>query len=279
MALRALNLDRGGVSSRSLRDGAVIPSKLSRYITAGQYALEPCVVAPRGAAVADNYGAPTGATGDTNLLTMQALQMSYFILGAGQTLLAPTGDSVTGGIRMGLDAAASEGVEYVPGARVTAFNPFAVTIGAEGSKNPFIRVTSRLATVANVDHLAVGFRKAEVSQALIADYDELAAISAIAGEIHRYTILNTAAAVDVDTGLTVADAEDFTLEVRLIGRRAHFYFNDVEAPTGAPYDFDDGEVVIPFIHFIQGAGGGSLWRMFDLEVGPLDAIGLDPARR
>lgn len=274
MALRALETKKGGLSSRSIRHGAILPSRLSRLISEGKYALETFSYVPR-ASLADGYSAPTGATGDTNQLSLRGLHAAYFILGAGQTLLAPTWDATNGGLLAGLDAAAAEGVEYAWGG-ISARNPFAVVVGT--SPNAFIRATVRAATVANVAELAVGWRKAEAFQALLDGYDEMAVLNMQAGDIKRETILNNAATVTVDTLLNATDATDFTLEVRLVGRRALMFVNGDEAPIGAAFSFDVGETVVPFAHFLQGAGASTL-HLVDLEIGPLYAIDLDPARR
>jgi hypothetical protein len=275
MALRAFDGKQTGLTSRSIKNGAINPSKLAR-VGLGGYAIDPCNYGPT-ATKADGYSVPTGATGDINILHMRDMNIAYHVLGAGQTILAPTPDSTNGGLSFGLDAAAAEGHQGVFGGINTAKNPFAVTIGT--SPNATVRATLRAATVANVAELAIGWRKAETFQVNFDDYDELAALNVLAGDIKRETILNNAATVTVDTLLNALDAADFTLEVKLIGRQAIMLVNGAQAPIGAPFSFDVGEVVVPFYFFLQG-GGASALNLYDVEVGPLYAAGVhDPLRK
>ncbi len=274
MALRAQRTKIGGLSSRSIRDGGVLPNKLSRLVNTGGYAIDPCNYGPT-ASGSDGFSAPTGTTGAINILQMRAMNIAYFILGAGQTLLAPSADATNGGLTFGLDLAAAGGHQGVPGAMNTVRNPFAVTVGT--SPNAFVRATFRVATVANAAELALGWRKAEAFVVNFDDYDELAALNMQAGVINRETILNNAATVTFNTGLSAVNATDFTLEVRLIGRQALMFVNGAQARIDAPFNFDVGEVVVPFYFWLQG-GASSVLNLMDLEVGQLQAIQLDPAR-
>jgi len=274
MALRAQQIKKGGLASRSIRDGSILPNKLSRLVNTAGYAIEPCNYQPRGSTT-DGFTDPSGATGATNLLHWRDMVASYFILGAGQTLVLPTPDTVNGGLTFGLDLAAAEGHQGVFGAMNTVTNPFAVTVGT--SPNAFVRATFRAATVANAAELALGWRKAEAFQVNFDDYDELAALNMQAGDIKRETILNGAATVTVDTLLNALDATDFTLEVRLIGRQALMFVNGAQAVIGVPFNFDVGEIVVPFYFWLQG-GASSALNLMDVEVGQLQAIQLDPAR-
>jgi len=274
MALRTFEPKKGGLSSRSIRDGAVAPSKLHRLLLEGAHAMEACNYQPPATDV-DGFSNPTGIAADINLMHLRSSTWSYFIMGA-QVIVAPTNDATAGGILIGLDAAAADGVEYLPGQMATVKNPFAVTIGT--SPNAAVRATLRAGTLANVAELALGWRKAEAFNALIDNYDEMACLNIqTPGDIKRETILNNGATVTVDTLLNASNGVDVVLEVRLIGRRALMFVNGAAAPIGAAFNFDVGEIVVPFLHFLQVTGGSTL-HMFDYEVGPLYGIGLDPAR-
>lgn len=275
MALRVFDGKQTGITSRSIKNGAINPSKLAR-VGLGGYAIDPCTYGPP-ASKADGFTDPSGATGDINFLRMRDMNIAYFILGAGQTIVAPTPDATNGGLAFALDLTAAEGHQGVLGAMNTNINPFAVVVGT--SPNALVRATLRAGVVANVAELAIGWRKAEVFQVNFDDYDELAALNMQAGVIKRETILNNAATVTVATGQTALDGVAFTLEVRLIGRQALMFVNDRQVPIGAPYSFDVGEVVVPFYFWLQGAGSSAL-NLNDIEVGPLYAAGVhDPARK
>lgn len=275
MARRTLETKKGGLTGRSIRDGTITPNKFSLELAQGSYVYEPCNYTPH-AVKSDGYSPPTGATAALNFLEWRGVNALYYMLGAGQTLLAPFQDSTLGGLTFALDDVAAEGHQGVWGAIQTAKNPFAVTIGT--TRNSFVRATWQAGTVANVAELAIGWRKAESMQALFDDYDELAALNVQAGIVNRETILNNAATVTVDTTKRATDATAFTLEVRLIGRYARFYFNNLEVSSGAKYRFDVGEVLVPFWFFLHG-GGASALNLMDFEIGPLSAINRDPERR
>lgn len=275
MALRVFDGKQTGITSRSIKNGAINPSKLAR-VGLGGYAIDPCNYGPT-ATKSDGYSPPTGATGDINILHMRDMNVFYHILGAGQTIVAPTPDSSAGGLAFALDLAAAEGHQGVLGAMNTNINPFAVVVGT--SPNALVRATLRAGVVANVAELAIGWRKAELQQVNLDDYDELAALNMQAGVINRETILNNAATVTVATGQVATNGVAFSLEARLIGRQVLMFVNDRQVPIGAPYSFDVGEVVVPFYFWLQG-GGASALNLLDIEVGPLYAAGVhDPARK
>lgn len=255
------------VTRRHIADGAVSPRKEHTALRDQSYLYDTFNSQPWATTSLNAYGAPTGVTGDLNFLHTRKASYLYCVKGAGQTLLAPLLDAVNGGLNISQDNVASEGAEYVPGAMQSANNPFAVTIGT--SPNSFIKVTARLGTVANLAEFGVGYRKAEAQQALIDDYDEAAWINVQAGVVRTETILNNGATTTATVaGVTAADGVNFTLEVRTRGRYVDFFVNGVQKqPAAALYRFDAGEVIVPFIHFLRGAGGASTVHLVLVECG------------
>jgi len=79
---------------------------------------------------ANTGGAPTGATGDVNLMSLQNQAiMSQFILGAGQTIIAPR--MTANGLLISLDLTATEGAEY--GFEGALDSTFGFTVGTSGA--------------------------------------------------------------------------------------------------------------------------------------------------
>ena len=104
--------------------------------------------------------------------------------------------------------------------------------------------------------MAFGFRKVEAFQAAIDNYDEMACMNVISGDIKTETIINNATTVTTD--LTAPSSGDWadgaihTLEVKVSSAGAVTYTLDDTAPTGAvAYSFDDGEVVTPFFYYLN----------------------------
>lgn len=114
------------------------------------------------------------------------------------------------------------------------------------------RLKFSIATVAGTDDCAFGFRKAEAAQANIDDYDEMAVLNVISGNITIETILNGGATVTTDTTNNWADAAVHELRVNVAANGAVTYQIDNAAPiVTAAFSFDAGEILIPFMFFLQ----------------------------
>lgn len=203
-------------------------------------------VAAAGTLNATGGGAATGNAGDENYLTVGLETFEYHSLGAGQTILYP--QKVATGLDIGMDQLDNDGVEI--GCGIVANTPCARTVGTDAAS--FLRVKFSIADVSGTDDLAVGWRKAEDYQANVDDYDEMAALNVISGDIKIETILNAAATVTTDTTQNWADAETHTLEVLVSAAGVVTYKIDGAAPTTtAAFTFDTGEVIVPFIFFLN----------------------------
>lgn len=216
----------------------------------------------------DGYGDPTGTAADVNSVYFEGLPGIYAdqIVKGTQTILSPVINAL--GLDVSQDQTDNDGVEYVFGGN-TALSRFAFTVGTD--KAFFIKLRFVITDVSGTDDCAVGFRKQEAAQANIDDYDEMAVLNVISGNIFTETILNAAATVSTDTTSNWADTETHTLEVRVRGRRAEYLIDD-NPPSGIPaYDFDSGEVVVPFFFFLQASDVTPLyWR--ELELGLLSEV-------
>lgn len=231
----------------------------------GYYAgrTQPSCSAPNG------YGDPTGTTGDINRAFFPGtfpVTTQYHVKGT-QTLLAPLLDTAEG-LDVSQDQTDNDGVEHVFGT-LGVRGPHVLTVGTH---NGFIKIEFEIADVSGTDDCAVGFRKQEAFQANIDDYDEMAAINVISGDVKVETILNNAATTTTDSGENWADGETHTLEVQLVGRTVRYLLDDEPLPGIPTFSFDSGEVVVPFFFFLQATTSpGKVWWKH-VEVGRLRAV-------
>ena len=198
--------------------------------------------------------APTGTTGAVNLMYLQdGCLMEQFILGAGQTIIAPRMSA--NGLNIALDVVDNEGAEYNFGARANAKHAY--TIGTDDAF--FIEATIYLTDISGVEPLAVGFRKVEANNAVFADYTDYAAIGmnkvTSATHVVMFTELNAG-------GQTITDSTDnwggdaAACKIAVFVSAAGvvtFEINGVAASAAPAFTFDNGDVVMPFIHFLHSA--------------------------
>jgi hypothetical protein len=201
-------------------------------------------------------GAATGTAGDENLLMVggyghvHATGFEWHVLGT-QTILAPT--KAAGGLDLNSqDQTDNDGIELSNGILYRANAPHTFKVGTDGAF--YAKVTFSIADVSGTDDCAFGFRKCEDYQANVDDYDEMAALNVISGDIKIETILNGAATTTTDTTDNWADAASHTLAVFVSGAGVVTYQIDNAAPTTtAAFTFDDGEEVMPFLFFLNAS--------------------------
>lgn len=199
-----------------------------------------------------SQGVPTGTGGDINraIFGGGGLVVDYIAKGT-QTLLVPLLDraSTAYGLDISQDQTDNDGVEWVFGGGLNFQNPFRFTLGTDTSF--FAKLKMKIMDVSGTDDCAFGFRKIEASQANIDDYDEMACVNVQLGNVYVETILNNAATVATDSTVDWADEATKTIEVQVIGRKPSYYVDGVKL-TGIPsYTFDSGEIVQPFLFFLQ----------------------------
>ena len=198
--------------------------------------------------------APTGATGDVNLMYLQeGVIMEQFILGAGQTIIAPRMTAT--GLNIALDQVNNEGAEYNFGA-ARANSQHAFTIGTSAAFR--MDATFTIADVSGCEPLLIGFRKSEANNATITSYTDYATIGldnvAAVGNVVISTELNAGGTTNTDTTDAWADAASHKLSVLVSGAGVVTYLIDDIAPSAtAAFTFDNADVVVPFIHFLNGA--------------------------
>jgi hypothetical protein len=202
-------------------------------------------------------GASVGTAASTNIISFPQGHMECFNIGT-QTIIDPS--LATLGLNIAKDQTNAEGASYAVSG-IAAGSKHAYTIGTDG---PF-RIEGRFNCVdgSGAAALFLGFRRAAAEAADYNDYTDLAAIGLIGSsnpaKIQIVTILNNAATTTTDTTDTLADGVSryFRVDVSAAGVVTFAHGASVAtlaAPTvTAAFTFDSTDVVVPVIHFLNGA--------------------------
>jgi hypothetical protein len=193
-------------------------------------------------------GAATGTAGDLNALYTAFGQYEWNVIGT-QTILAPKLDSF--GLNLVQDVTAGDGIELCMGQ--TNLSPAAFTIGEAAF---FMQCQFKAATVAGCNPLIIGFRKAQAFNATLSNYTDFATIGIVgtAGHIQIQTQVNSGGVTTTDTTQIAVDATVFQVKIKVSSTGLVTYEYNYGTPTVIPvaeFQFDTGDVVIPFIRFTQ----------------------------
>lgn len=200
-------------------------------------------------ASANTGGVATGATGDVNNLMLQSgAIIQEFVVGAGQTILQPIMSA--NGLIINGDQTVGEGYEY-------NFPFLQYTIGTSA---PFaFELGMYINDMDGAAPYVFGFRKVQANNAAWVDYTDYATMGMIAvsspTEIVTATELNAAGQVVTNTtDLWGGDGSYHVLRVLVDGSGNVTYTIDGAAPSAsAAFQFDNGDVVIPFIRIEHSA--------------------------
>jgi hypothetical protein len=218
-------------------DGTILRATDTNYIKQ-YFNSEPASCAKLGA------GAAVGAAGSENLMVLSDCVLEYHISGT-QTILSPS--LGTNGLNIGMDQTANDGVEVCCGINANCKGTFVVGT----SEAFFAKMVFSIADVTGTDDCAFGFRKV-AAYAAIDDYTDIAALNVISGDITIETIINNAATVATDTTLNWADTETHELKVLVSAAGVVTFEVDGSIPsTTAAFTFDDTDVVVPFLYFLN----------------------------
>lgn len=187
------------------------------------------------------------ATGVVNVAYIGKHRLVYASVGAGQTLDV---DMDAGGLDVGGDQTDDEGYELVGGVLGASGRPFVI-----GTDPAFkFCATVVITDVSGTDDFHIGFRRAEIINQTFDNYLDLATIGNMSGDIKLETIDDNAATTTTDTTDNWADAASKVLCVLVSSAGVVTYTINGAAPTStAAFTFDDGDPVVPFIHFINSA--------------------------
>ena len=125
-----------------------------------------------------------------------------------------------------------------------------------GSDAFFCELRWSIADVDGADEMAFGFRKVEAFQAAIDDYDEMACLNSISGDIKSETILNNGATTTTDltspSSGDWADGATHKVKVLVSAAGAVTYKLDETTPgAAAAFSFDSGEIITPFFYYLN----------------------------
>ena len=196
--------------------------------------------------------APTGATGDVNLMYMQdGCLMEQFILGAAQTIICPRMSA--NGLNIALDLTDNEGAEYNFVARNGAKHAY--TIGT--SPAFFVEAQIYVADLSGCEPMWLGFRKVAANAADYTTYSDFYTIglnnATSATAVTIGSQLNTGGVtLQSSTDAWGGDGTIRTLKVLVSAAGVVTATIDGGAPS-APlaFTFDNADVVMPFIHFLH----------------------------
>lgn len=208
--------------------------------------------------------APTGATSDVNLMSIQTgMIMEEFVIGAGQTIIAPRMGAA--GLLISGDLTATEGYEYSWGAtRDNSKHSF--TIGTSAAFYLQWRYTA--ADVSGCEPAFVGFRKTQAYQTVgaLSSYTDYACFGldngVSTGKAIIQTQLNTGGVVSTDTTDAWADGGTHTLRINVSAAGVVTFLYDGAPPSVTQaFTFDNGDIVHPFWRheFNAGAPGAINW--------------------
>lgn len=191
-------------------------------------------------------GASSGTTGDRNALILPTTAFEYAILGT-QTITAPVIN--VSGLNMGsMDQTEDDGLELNHGILTSQIPAFQI-----GETDAFfLRCRFSIADVSGTDDCAIGFRVVSANQANIDDYNDMAVLNVISGNITIETILGGASTVSTDTTNNWLDTETHELMVLVDDMGNVTYTIDGQPPiVTAAYQFTNGITVMPFFYFLQ----------------------------
>lgn len=198
--------------------------------------------------VQEDGTAASGADTEINVAAMGGLVFEYNNIGT-QTILVP--NITAAGLDIARDLNSGDGTEINQG--IVASSPAAFTVGTDGPFSFSVKLT--LADVTGCAEMAVGFRNDGAYAAAIDNYTDMAAFNIQLGVVNIETILNSGTTTTTDTTLTDwADAATHILKVNVSMAGVVTYEYDGAEPTVvAAFTFDDGDVVIPFVHQVHAA--------------------------
>ncbi len=210
-------------------------------------------------------GAATGVAGDRNVLMTQFGQYEWNVIGT-QTILAPSLDSF--GLNLVQDNAAGDGIELCMGQ--TALSPCAKTIGSDAAF--FFQAVFKIEDASGANPLIIGLRKVQAFNATLANYTDFVSIGIVGtanpNTLQIQTQLNTGGVVTTNTTQTVADNATIQLKIKVSSTGVVTYEYNYGAPVVvAAFTFDTGDVVIPFIRFIEATDIDTQTSMNFLEYG------------
>lgn len=219
--------------------------------------------------LANTGAAPSGATGDVNLMLCQeGIILQEYVLGAGQTIIAPRMVDPNGLLISG-DLTASEGYEIGFGAN-RSNSRHVYTIGTSAAF--FFEVELEVADVTGGEPYMIGFRKVEAYNATLTSYTDYSLIGldniTSPGNICLKTELNSGGTTNTNTTDAWADNATHILRVNVDAAGNTTYLIDGVAPSvTAAFQFDNGDQIAPIIRITHGAAAPGAVYIKSMKIG------------
>ena len=246
----------------NLMKGDLVPTGTLKADNTKRYCLEKFNTQPICQVINATTANPSGTANTANIAHMSNTTNSFEYVAKGTQTIIGMGVLTTNGINIAGDATADDGREIAFGGGITSFSPINFVVGTAF----WARLKFYIDDVSGTDDCAFGFRKAEAYQANIDDYDEMAVLNMISGNIYIETILNGGSTVATDTTQDWADLTTHEFKVMVAADGAVTYTIDGAAPTvTAAFSFDVGENVIPFMFFLQNTDIVSTLTLMEFE--------------
>ena len=217
-------------------------------------------------AIANTGAAPVGTDTATNIMQCQEGEVRYIYNIGTQTIIAPRMEAE--GLLVSLDQTDNEGCEINFG--VLTNSKHAYTIGT--SPAFYCQYEFTLADVTGCDPVGIGFRKQEANNSVLESYTDFAWIGVSESDttavVSLKTRLNSGSVTTTNTTDAWADGETHTLAVFVDGSGNVTYTIDGVAPTAtAAFQFDTGDVVMPFFHGLHGTTAPGDWHLVSEKIG------------
>lgn len=217
-------------------------------------------------AIANTGAAPVGTDTATNIMQCQEGEVRYIYNIGTQTIIAPRMEAA--GLLVSLDQTDNEGCEINFGVLTNAKHSY--TIGTSAAF--YCQYEFTLADVTGCDPVGIGFRKKEANNSTLESYTDFAWIGVSESDttavISLKTRLNSGAVTTTNTTDGWADGETHTLAVFVDGSGNVTYTIDGAAPTAtAAFQFDTGDVVMPFFHGLHGTTAPGDWHLVSEKIG------------
>lgn len=221
-----------------------------------------------------DYTVAPGTTSSLNIATaFNGTRLGYWVLGAGQTILGPVGGST--GLNVACDQTDNEGLEVFSNWGPADGCP--LSVGTDPAF--YFKCKFKIATINGCDDLFVGFKKVELVNANMEDYNTYAGLglntAATPGLIKVRDELAGAGVVNTSTTQTIASDTYLTVEISVSAAGVTTFKHDAASPgflaaptTTHAFSFADGDNLVPTFRFLHAnaAQAGAI-TIQDWEVG------------
>ena len=195
--------------------------------------------------------AATGTAGDENRFITEDGAFEYHVIGTVTACYPVIGGTVAaGGYDISGDDADAEGFEIGQG--ITARSKHSLVAQTDSG---YLEVKLYITDVDGANDIAVGWRKVEGYEADFETYTDMYTLDVVEGDVFIASTINDAGTLNDDTEINTADTTAIVLKVVVAtdGTVTSFVNGTEETEHQAEFTFDSGDVLVPFLYFINNA--------------------------